>query len=71
MSYAAVKLTGGGSLIASNTVKNTAGSPVVVSNDVLDTGAGVHTIFSTTVVVAPVKIVNFRLADANNRVFRL
>jgi len=64
--------TGSGlSVIVSNTLKDTGGGSQVVSNDALDTGAGTHTIFTATVEVNPVKIINFRLGDSLNRMFRL
>lgn len=59
------------SVIVSNTLKDTGGSSQIVSNDALDTGAGVHTIFTAAVTINPVKIINFKLGDSLNRMFRL
>jgi hypothetical protein len=59
------------SIIVSNTVEDIAGSSYVVSNDALDTIAGTHLIFTATVEVNTVKIINFRLSDSLNRMFRL
>lgn len=71
MTWTVVKKQDGTSVIVSNTVLDGGGNPHAVSNDALNSaGAGV-TIFSTTVEVNPVKIVNFRLSDVNNRVFKL
>lgn len=59
MSYASVKKADGSSVIVSNTVLDAGGSPHVVSDDALDTAAGTHTVFSATVPVTAVSIVDF------------
>ena len=69
MSYTAVKKADGLSVIVSNTLKDAGGGAQVVSNDALDTGAGTYTIFTTTVAVTPLVILNFKLFD--NRIFQL
>lgn len=71
MSYTGVKKRNGATIIVSNTIKDAGGGSHTVDNDVLDTGAGAHTIFTDNVEINPVKIVNFRLGDSLNRMFRL
>ena len=71
MTWATVKRANGTSQIASNTLKDAGGGDQVVSNDVLDAGAVGHTVFAATQPVTPVKVINFRLSDSLNRVFKL
>lgn len=71
MSYATVKRANGTSQIVSNTLKDAGGGDQVVPDDVLDTGAGTHTVFAATQPTNPVAVINFRLSDTLNRVFKL
>jgi hypothetical protein len=71
MSYATVKRANATSQIVSNTLKDAGSGDQVVSNDVLDAGAGTHTVFGATQPVNPVTVINFRLSDTLNRVFKL
>ena len=58
-------------MIAQNTILDSGVSIHTVSDDVLDSGAGAHAIFTATVTVNPIQIINFRLGDSLNRYFRL
>lgn len=71
MTWTAVKRTDGSSVIVSNTVLDTGGGSHVVNDDALNSAGAGLTVFFANVEVNPVKIVNFRLSDVNNRVFRL
>lgn len=71
MSYAAVKRIDGSSVIVSNTVLDTGGGSHVVNDDVMNVASVEMTVFFANVEVNPVQIVNFKLNNVNNRVFRL
>jgi hypothetical protein len=71
MTYAAVKRTDGSSVIVSNSVLDSGGGSHTVANDALNSAGAGLTVFFTNVEVNPVQIVNFRLSDVTNRVFRL
>lgn len=72
MSYATVKRADGTSQIVSNTIKDAGGGDSVVSNEVLQSdGVTTDTVFAATQPVNPVTVINFRLSDTLNRVFKL
>lgn len=71
MSYAVVKRTDGSSVIVSNSVKDTGGGSHTADANALNSAGSPVAIFTASVPVNPVKVVNFRLSDVNKRYFRL
>jgi hypothetical protein len=55
----------------SNTVLDTGGGSHAVDDDVLNSAGAGLTVFSANIAVNPVKIVNFRLGNSLNRMFKL
>jgi hypothetical protein len=69
VSYTAIKLTDGTSVIASNTVKDTGGTDHAVLDNVMAADTSLFAVFGATVLTTIAKIVTFRLFD--NRIFKL